>query len=114
MSADFRTTSGLSAASSGIGGEEDEIECDEALPSNNAHLKELKDEIWLAYCSILAMCNQLKALKSKAPEDTSSSMETSLNDISVIIKPGLLNSTLDELKSLLRDYPQLMVWKRVR
>ncbi|CAG7717088.1 unnamed protein product [Allacma fusca] len=104
LSADFRTTSGLSAASSGIGGEEDEIECDEALPNNPAHLKELKEEVWLAYCTILAMCQQLKALKSKANEDaSSSSMETSLNDSCVLVKPGLLNSTLEELKTLLRD-----------
>ncbi len=69
LSADFRTTSGLSgtymnvkilwkcpqhnilifthfflsiAASSGIGAEEDEIECDEPLPSSSAHVKEVK------------------------------------------------------------------------
>jgi len=41
LSADFRTTSGLSAASSGIGGEEDEIECDEAVPTSSAHVKEV-------------------------------------------------------------------------
>lgn len=42
LSADFRTTSGLSAASSGIGGEEDEIECDEGLPHSASHVKEVR------------------------------------------------------------------------
>lgn len=45
LSADFRTTSGLSAASSGIGGEEDEIECDEGLPHNQSHVKEVRNNL---------------------------------------------------------------------
>jgi len=44
LSADFRTTSGLSAASSGIGGEEDEIECDD--PNATSHLKEVSRKSW--------------------------------------------------------------------
>ncbi|ODN04929.1 Bicaudal D-related protein [Orchesella cincta] len=107
LSADFRTTSGLSAASSGIGGEEDEIECDEGLPHNTSHVKELKEEIWLAYCAIMDMCTQLKGIKSsstKSEETTSSnSMETSLQDSCIVIKPGILSTSLEELKLLLRE-----------
>ncbi|OXA52806.1 bicaudal D-related protein homolog [Folsomia candida] len=104
LSADFRTTSGLSAASSGIGAEEDEIECDEPLPTSSAHVKELKEEIWMAYLSILSMCNQLKGAKSKTRvDDGTSSMETSLNDSSAAIKPGILSSSVEELKLLLRE-----------
>lgn len=105
---------------------------------------QLKEEIWVAYLSILAMCNQLKGSKSasKSEDGASSSMETSLNDSSVVIKvtfkknsihihnmdrcsdffnsfqmtiiirlnvmlfflkPGLLSSSLEELKHLLRE-----------
>jgi hypothetical protein len=46
----------------------------------------LKEEVWLAYCSILAMCNQLKALKRSKADDACVSMETSLNDTSFQFK----------------------------
>lgn len=112
LSTDFRTTSGLSAASSGIGVEEDDIDCDmspsqgdikqvrtllyshdrtlciQLFPSHFRNFPsslsfgacfnnfQLKEEVWLAYCSIIAMCHQLKSLKAKSP-DSCLSLETS-------------------------------------
>src|SRR4051812_24449133 len=50
LSTDFRTTSGLSAASSGIGAEEDEIECDEPLPTSAPSLKEVSAAMGFFHC----------------------------------------------------------------
>lgn len=41
LSTDFRTTSGLSATSSGIGGDDDTIECDDSSNLFHMNLKEV-------------------------------------------------------------------------
>jgi len=97
--------------------EEDDVECDNPDPVSmteaTGEIKELKEEMLSAYQQLKALCGQLRRREKQRRtssdsldvDSTVSSSSSSTDELTTIasVKPGILNSSVQEMRGLLHD-----------